>query len=241
MAEHSTPAIRAYKALKQRILDLTYPPGERLSEVRLADDLGLGRSPIRTALARLKNDGWISVSPKSGTYVRSLSDKEIDDLLDLRLLLETHVARAAAGRISDAKLRELRRAYQRVCPHGVDALDEDSFDEFNELDSLFHITLYRAAGNDMITEILVNLVDKIQWIKTSAPTSAKRIKSALVELRRLLEALEARDAQTAAARMGEHIRAAAVYAAQARSDLHRAPFDADSTDDDRTTAAREAE
>ena len=60
----------AYRHIKQRIIELAYPPGMKLSEVRLAREIGLGRSPLRSALARLKGEGWIAVSPQSGTYVK---------------------------------------------------------------------------------------------------------------------------------------------------------------------------
>src|SRR5207237_10487935 len=94
MPDSTAMAAQVYAAIKKRILERRYSPGERLSEARLVQELGLGRSPIRTALARLKNEGWIAVSPQSGTYIKSLTDKEIQDLVSLRLL---HEARAARG------------------------------------------------------------------------------------------------------------------------------------------------
>src|SRR5579859_7262250 len=105
-------ALLAYREIKGRILGLRYPAGEKLSETRLAADLGLGRSPIRTALARLKNEGWIAVSPQSGTYVRSLTAKEIEEMTALRVLLEMHMAREAARAITETDLRKLRRAHE---------------------------------------------------------------------------------------------------------------------------------
>jgi len=215
--ESATDALRAYQALKKRILNGTYAPGERLSEVRLAEELGLGRSPIRTALGRLKNDGWISVSPKSGTYVRSLSDREIAELLELRLLLETHVARTAARSIGDDDLGKLRRAFEQLRPLRSAASPARLRAAFMDFDSMLHMTLYRAAGNTMITGILMNLIDKIQWIRTSAPTPQHRVDAALDELQRLIEALEARNARAAADRMDDHIRNAAEHAARTRS------------------------
>jgi len=209
-------AVHAYSAIKKRILDFRYVPGERLSEAQLAKELGLGRSPIRTALAKLKSDGWIAVSPQSGTYVKSLSEREIADLVDLRLVLETHVTELAARAMTDEELRKLRRAFAAFCPKGIANLSERAFDDFNEFDALFHVTLYRSGGNALIAEILANLFDKVQWLKTSAPPSATRIRSGYSELRRILEALEARDAEDASARMREHITNAATFAAQSR-------------------------
>ena len=213
----SSMAMHAYAAIKKRILDSRYMPGERLSEAQLVKELRLGRSPIRTALARLKSDGWIAVSPQSGTYIKSLSDREIADLVDLRLLLETRATALAAQAIDEDDLRKLRRAFTTFCPKGVADLDERAFDDFNEFDSLLHLTVYRAAGNALIAEILANLLDKVQWLKTSARPSAARIRSGYTELRRILEALEARQPKEAAARMREHITNAADFSARTRA------------------------
>ena len=209
--------MHAYAAIKKRILDSRYMPGERLSEAQLVKELRLGRSPIRTALARLKSDGWIAVSPQSGTYIKSLSDREIADLVDLRLLLETRATALAAQAIDEDDLRKLRRAFTTFCPKGVADLDERAFDDFNEFDSLLHLTVYRAAGNALIAEILANLLDKVQWLKTSARPSAARIRSGYTELRRILEALETRQPKEAAARMREHITNAADFSARTRA------------------------
>jgi GntR family transcriptional regulator, rspAB operon transcriptional repressor len=213
----SSMAVHAYAAIKTRILDSRYVPGERLSEAQLAKELGLGRSPIRTALARLKSDGWIAVSPQSGTYIKSLSDKEVADLVGLRLLLETHATALAAQAIDDDDVRRLRRAFSAFCPRGIANVDERAFDDFNEFDSMLHLTVYRAAGNALIAEILANLLDKVQWLKTSARPSAARIRSGYTELKRILEALEARQPKEAAARMREHITNAADFSARTRT------------------------
>jgi DNA-binding GntR family transcriptional regulator len=211
-------ALLAYREIKGRILDLRYPAGEKLSETRLATDLGLGRSPIRTALARLKNEGWIAVSPQSGTYVRSLSAKEIEDVTDLRVLLEMHMARAAARAIAETDLRKLRRAFDLVQSGPMAAHLED----FLEFDAMLHSAIYRAAGNALIETILTDLRDKVQWIRRSNTVSVSRIERALAELKRVLRALEVRDSEAAAARMAEHIRnAATFYQSEERSTLER--------------------
>ena len=104
-----------------------------------------------------------------------------------------------------------------LCPSGVANVNEDYFDESNEFDSLFHLTIYRAAGNTLITDILLNSLDEVQWLKTTSGTSHDRIKSRFMELERILKALEARDSKTAAALMREHIGNAASFAAEVRS------------------------
>jgi DNA-binding GntR family transcriptional regulator len=211
-------ALLAYREIKNRIVDLRYAAGEKLSETRLVAELGLGRSPIRTALARLKNEGWVAVTPQSGTYVRSLTEKEIEEVTDLRVLLEMHIARLAAVKITEPELRKLRRAfdllqYQPMVNH---------MEEFLDFDSMLHTAIYRAADNALIEGILVNLRDKVQWIRRSNTVSVRRIEYALTELKRILRALEAGDAEATAARMAEHIRNAAnFYKSEERGALER--------------------
>jgi len=71
MKKDVSSSFLAYTQIKGRIIDVTYQPGERLSETKLAEEFGLGRSPIRTALSRLESEGWVEISPQSGTFVCS--------------------------------------------------------------------------------------------------------------------------------------------------------------------------
>lgn len=211
-------ALVAYREIKGRILDLRYAAGEKLSETRLVAELGLGRSPIRTALARLKNEGWIAISPQSGTYVRSLSAKEIEEVTDLRVLLEMHMARLASQKIDPAELRRLRRAHDLLQRQPM----AGHMEEFLDFDALVHAAIYRAADNALIEGILANLRDKVQWIRRSNTVSVPRVEDALAELKRVLRALEAGDPDSAAARMAEHIRnAAEFYKSAERGALER--------------------
>lgn len=205
----------AYEEVKRRIIDCIYPPGAKLSEARLSEELGYGRSPIRTAFSRLQAEGWIEVSPQSGTYVKSLTEKEIEDLFETRLLLETHVTSAAARNIDTEQLRRLRMAFRRLAPQGRED-EADAFDDFNELDSMFHSTIYGVAGNSLVTLILLNLLEKARWLKKSFPSTPKRWKLAFRELERVLECLENRDPEGAAQRIREHIGNAADFAADLR-------------------------
>src|SRR5665647_306042 len=156
-----SPADLAYERIKQGILALQYPPGEKLSEVRLAAELELGRSSIRSALIRLEGENWVKVLPQSGTFVREIEPLEVKELAELRLLLETHAARTAAMNISVEELRQLRREFDALKARGV----EDHNTDFVALDDHFHSSIYRAAGNRRIEEILRNLKDLIRWVR----------------------------------------------------------------------------
>jgi DNA-binding GntR family transcriptional regulator len=194
-------SFEAYEKIKRGILDLRYRPGEKLSETRLAEDLNLGRSPIRTALARLGGEGWIKVLPQSGTFVRELSPQEVADVAELRLLLEAHAAHRAAERIGPDDLNLLRTEFEALKAKGVDG----HFEEFLRLDDHFHTTLHRVAGNRRVAEILQNLRDQIHWIRVVNAILPGRVAESLKEMDRVLVALERRDGEEAAKAMRQHI------------------------------------
>jgi DNA-binding GntR family transcriptional regulator len=194
-------SFEAYEKIKRGILDLRYRPGEKLSETRLAEDLNLGRSPIRTALARLGGEGWIKVLPQSGTFVRELSPQEVAEVAELRLLLEAHAAHRAAERIGPDDLNLLRAEFEALKAKGVDG----HFEEFLRLDDHFHTTLHRVAGNRRVAEILQNLRDQIHWIRVVNAILPGRVAESLKEMDRVLVALERRDGEEAAKAMRQHI------------------------------------
>jgi DNA-binding GntR family transcriptional regulator len=226
--DSSAAATFAYEEIKRRIIDLEYPPGTKLSEAPLAEELGFGRSPIRTAFARLQGEGWVTISPQSGTYVRRPTEAEIAEIYDLRFLLETHATRQAARNISADQLDDLRREFRRRMPQQGEKMNERMFDDINELDAMFHAAVYRAAGNSLITGILLNLFDKVTWLKKASPSSAARMKQWGAELRGVLNALEKRDPDAAARRMRAHIGHAAESGTEYRR-THPAPAEKKTT------------
>jgi DNA-binding GntR family transcriptional regulator len=191
----------AYRKIKDSILGLRYKPGQKLSETKLAADLRVGRSPVRSALARLERDGWVRVLPQQGTFVRKFSAADVAAMSELRLLLEAHAASVAATRATPGDLALLRSRFEALKAKGA----EHHFDEFQELDDLFHGLVYRLAGNPFITEILRNLRDQIHWVRVINAMLPGRVDASLREMDRVLEAMEKRDGEAAAQAMRQHI------------------------------------
>jgi DNA-binding GntR family transcriptional regulator len=196
-----------YSQIKQSIIDLIYSPGEKLSESGLADELGVGRSPIRTALARLESEGWVEVSPQSGTFVRALSAREIDDLSELRGILEAHCIGLTAERISQKELTALEDAFReyRTRIHQGDA------EAFIHIDNQLHALSYRLGGNELIAETLTALRDKVEWIRRACADSGERVLEGFGEIEAILEALVRHDAAAARELMKKHIESAARF------------------------------
>lgn len=201
MDRYPPPPTDAYQKIKEGILEQRYQPGQKLSEAKLAAELNLGRSPVRSALTRLERDGWVRVLPQNGTFVRQFSSEEVAAMSELRLLLEAHAASVAATRVSHEELATLREKFEALKAKGA----EKNFDEFLALDDLFHGMVYRVAGNPLITRILQNLKDQIHWVRVTNANVPGRVKESLREMDRVLRAMEHRDPTGAADAMRQHI------------------------------------
>ncbi|HVX79001.1 MAG TPA: GntR family transcriptional regulator [Bradyrhizobium sp.] len=197
----------AYTQIKARITDLTYEPGERLSETKLADEFGLGRSPIRTALLKLESEGWVEISPQSGTFVRALSEREIQELTELRSLLEAHCAGRAVGRVAAEELELLQQKFAIARPKVL----AGDIDLALQLDEEVHALLYRLGGNELIADTLTGLRDKVQWIRRAGAISALRIQESFEEIGGVVEALSRRDAAMVQYLIRQHVENAARF------------------------------
>ncbi len=203
----ATSSSLAYRHIKDRIIDLSYRPNQRLSESRLADEVGLGRSPIRTALARLEGEGWIEVSPQSGTFVRALSDREIVELTELRAILESHCIGVAVAKATGDDIERLQAGFAAATPK-IRAGDAEAF---IALDEDLHGLIYRLADNRMIADTLTGLRDKVQWIRRACAVSEARVQDGFAEIAAIFAAFAARDVAAARARMREHVENAARF------------------------------
>lgn len=191
----------AYRKIKEGILEVRYEPGQKLSEAKLAAEFGVGRSPVRGALARLERDGWVRVQPQQGTFVRKFSAADVAAMSELRLLLEGHAASVAAQKVNADELAQVRTRFEALKVKGA----ERNFDEFLELDDMFHGLVYRVAGNPLISEILNNLRDKIRWLRAFNAAKPGRVDASFAEMERVLRAMECRDSEAAAHAMRQHI------------------------------------
>jgi DNA-binding GntR family transcriptional regulator len=145
-------AEQAYRQLRERLVAGTYPPGARLTELGICDDLGMSRTPVREALRRLEGDGLVA-STGRGVVVSSLSKEEIGHAMQLHGALDALAARLAAvaqqeGRLSPAQVAALQEASERVADRG-EAADAEGVWRAN-LD--FHALLARLSGNPLLEE-----------------------------------------------------------------------------------------
>lgn len=147
--------------LRQAILSGQLPSGTRLVQADIARELGVSITPVREALRDLANEQIIRLDAHRGGIVHELTDRELDEILDLRLLLEVEAMRRAAVLITPAQLERARAFHEEM-----QATDQTA--EWVMLNRRFHITLYEAAERPRLLGIVRNLLDASVMYVTAA-------------------------------------------------------------------------
>jgi DNA-binding GntR family transcriptional regulator len=193
----------AYDELRERILDLRLPPGSLVNEQALASDLGLGRMPVREAIARLATDRFITVLPRRGTVVTPVGLDDILDMFEAREAIECGVAYIVANRATAEDLVTLRRLVD-AADRARDGTDHEAF---LRDDHAIHGFLVHMVRNSLLQDaadrlLLHNLrFWRMYWASRPAQHAT------MISHASLLAALGAHDAEQAEKAMREHLAA----------------------------------
>ena len=188
-----------YDALIDLIVGGELPPGQHMVETELARQLGVSRQPIREALHRMEAEGWVDLRPSQGAFVHVPTDSEVDELLDVRALLEAETARLAAARgASPAQLDRLRE----ICRDGQAAAEAGDFGAAVAANNAFHAEIAVVGGNAVLAELADIVGRRVQWYyRMVAP---ERGHGSWAEHAEMIEAIEAGDAGQAQALARKH-------------------------------------
>lgn len=191
---------RVYKNIKALVSTFRVPPGAKLSESELAAEFGVSRTPVREALNRLLKEGFLTFAPNRGFHCRLLDAREIFDLYEVRLMLETNAVRLAAERARDGDLNQLEEILRQS-----GAVPEDGpVDAQLDLDEEFHEGVAQLSGNKELARMLVNINARIRFTRLIDMIEGRRSRTQ-AEHRRVLEALHRRDAARGIEVMQRHI------------------------------------
>jgi DNA-binding GntR family transcriptional regulator len=145
---------KTYEYLKAGIFSGRFRPGERLAEEHLAEELGVSRTPVREALHKLEQDGLIEPLESRGFCIPSDSPEEIEDLFELRTVLEGYTLKIICGRITDEQVTILEGIVEKA----DDALRRKRIDEVFQWNTLFHDTLHgMVADKRRFHSLIVNM------------------------------------------------------------------------------------
>lgn len=190
-----------FEALRDAIIRGILKPGERLMEVQLAEELGVSRTPVREAIRKLELEDLVVMIPRKGAYVSGISLKDIADVFEVRAAVEALAAGLAAERITAEELEEL----ERILVKKAEIIEANDLDRLVEIDILFHECLYQASRNAKLVQIINNLSEQIHRFRSTSLASPGRMKEALEEHRKIVEAISERNITLAQTLAQEHI------------------------------------
>ncbi len=187
--------------LFQRILNGDYPPGSKVTETGLAEQLGASRTPIREAIRRLHELGLIVVRPRCGLEIASVDERDVEEIGALRAELETFAIRLAVPRADKDALERLERIQQRC----ETLLDNGGRLEVFREDSRFHLAIAELSGNRYLYDALERLDAKVVLCRMMLCRSADKIRNTVGFHRTILRAMRAHDTDRAVQALRDHI------------------------------------
>lgn len=190
-----------FETLREAILSGYMKPGERLMEVQLAEEMGVSRTPVREAIRKLELEGFVVMVPRKGAYVAGISLKDVADVFEIRAALESLAAGLAADRITDEELENLERLLIGVS----EAADQNDLEAWVHKDTDFHDIIYKASRNKRLMQIVNNLREQIQRFRATSLAYPGRMKIAVEEHKKIVEAISERNVALAQSLAQEHI------------------------------------
>ncbi|WP_395686791.1 GntR family transcriptional regulator [Caenimonas koreensis] len=184
--------------LRQRIFNRELEPGTWIDELKLAEEYGISRTPLREAIKVLATEGLVTMKMRRGAYVTEVSDTDLRDVYHLLSLLESDAAGVVAQKATDAQIKELQAIHKEL---EAAVTQRDKFFAINER---FHMRLLDIAGNRWRDQMVADLRKVMKLNRHNSLLKAGRVKESMLEHRAIMEAIARRDAKAAVKRVQEH-------------------------------------
>jgi DNA-binding GntR family transcriptional regulator len=186
--------------LRQRIFQRELEPGSWIDELKLAEEYGISRTPLREALKVLAAEGLVTMKVRRGAYVTEVSEQDLSDVYHLLSLLESDAAGVVASRASDAELADLQALHAEL---EAAVAEREQFFAINER---FHMRLLEIANNRWRDQMVADLRKVMKLNRHHSLLKSGRIKESLQEHRAIMAALSNRDAPAAVQNMQKHFK-----------------------------------
>ena len=192
---------RVFHTLREDILSGRYRENEELREMAISEKLGVSRTPVREALRQLELEGLVNIIPNKGAYVTGITEKDVADIYAMRALLEGLCARWAAKHIDEKQLEALEENIYLSEFHA----HKQHPQQLTELDDAFHEILYEACGSKILRHQLRDFHEYVKQMRRRSLSDSERGMEAVEEHKRIMEALQNRDADRAEAQAALHM------------------------------------
>jgi len=203
-------AQRAYDAIRTAILAMDVYAAEvdlRLDEKRIAADLGISRTPVRDAIARLEHEGLVRIAPRRGVFIVRKSKAEIVEMITVWAALESMAGRLLCERASDEEIASLRELFKDF---GADTV-RFRLNEYSAANLRFHQRIIELSHSPLITEMAERLMAHVRAIRGRTIGEDDRVERSIVDHMHIIEALEARGAELAERLVRDHALALAAH------------------------------
>ena len=190
-----------FNTLRRAILLGELKPGERLMEIHLAERLGVSRTPIREAIRKLELEGLVSMVPRKGAEVAQITEKSMNDVLEVRRALDALCAELACDRITTEELETLRLA----CENFEAAVRTTDAKEIAHADVALHDIIVKATGNQRLIQLVNNLSEQMYRYRFEYIKDTNQHETLVEEHRIIYQSIVNKDKKTAADAAKTHI------------------------------------
>lgn len=204
---------QAYHIIRNDILTGKLEEGERLTEVRLSQELGLSRTPVREAIGRLILEGFIDRQSGYKTRVAYFPEDEAEQVYEIRRLVECYSVQRAARLATDEDIAELRRIHAEM-QKDTPPSDEAAYQRLANANKDFHRTIVAAARSPRLTALMATALDVSMVVRTYSMFSGKDLQRSLNHHEEMIQAIEARAPEWASSVMSAHLLAGASRVAE---------------------------
>lgn len=211
--------VETISVVREMILDGTLPPGGRIAEIALCEDLGISRTPLREAIKVLASEGLIELMPSQGAVVTEVTIDDVEALFEIMEALEDQVGQLVATRATDEQFEELRAMHERMIGFHREGKRSDYFD----LNQQIHLRLATCTGNKFLATDYEKYLGKIRRARYLANLSKSRWDESAKEHEEIMAALWTRDGRNLGGILREHLRRTGVFVIEAVKAQHATP------------------
>jgi DNA-binding GntR family transcriptional regulator len=190
---------QAFESIKNAIIEQKILPGQILYERQLSELLGISRTPVRESVPLLELEGWVKSMPRKGTFVCNISEKDVEEVIQIRRAIEVLVVELLIPSISDTEIENIENIY------GMQTQLKQDKNQFIITDKDFHIYLAELSGNNRLVHLMQNISDQLRWFGVRALNLPNRNEQTLKEHALLIHSIKNRDVEAAKKAVLDHI------------------------------------
>jgi DNA-binding GntR family transcriptional regulator len=188
--KHLTLRESILETIRDAIISGSLKPGEKVAEPELAERFGISRTPIREAFRQLESEGYLTVVPRKGAVVVTFSQRDVEEFYAIKSILEGYAAREACEKLTAREIDKLQSINDKLRV----LADEGDVRHFFKVHDNFHELFVRAADNDKLTEMILNLVGRFQRLRIASLSLPGRMEFSVQEHQKIIDAFRNGDA-----------------------------------------------